>query len=325
MAQLTGQSDSSSIHGGELAGVSGGLKRNHHEAPLHHRNLSDYGLLTKPMITIAVVATAYVGFAMGQKDFLPASASQWIALLGVLVGTTLSCIGSGVFNQIYERHTDVFMRRTKNRPLATGKIGVREGVALGVVLSLIGILILLLTTNLIAAMLSLITIIIYAAIYTPLKRVTSWSTAVGAVSGAVPPMIGYAAATGRVGLVAWLLFAIMFVWQFPHFFAISWVYRDQYKSAGLHMLSVVDPGGLRTFRQIIICCFALVPLSTLPTLFNLTGMIYFFVALVSSIVFLALAIVFMFVPTRKQARILFIGSLVYLPLVLCVMLINQIK
>lgn len=282
--------------------------------------LADYLALVKPRITTLVVITAYIGFAMG----VAGHAWSWITLLGALFGTAFSCMGASVWNQLYERDTDALMSRTANRPLPAGRLRVAEATALAAILSLLGVGLLLIFANAFAATLAAATIITYALIYTPLKRVTSWSTAVGAIPGAAPPVIGFAAATGRVGIEAVLLFAIMFVWQLPHFFAIAWLYRDDYARAGLRMLPVVDRDGSRTFRQILITCFILIPLGVLPTLLRISGMTYFVTAMLAGVMFLWFGLVLMLAPTRKRAKSLFLASLVYLPVVLTVMYIDLI-
>ena len=281
---------------------------------------SDYMTLTKPRITTMVVITSYIGFAMGAAGH----AWSWVALGGALVGTAFACMGASVWNQIYERDTDALMPRTARRPLAAGRLSNVEAVVLASVLSIAGVVSLDLFANPLAAAVAAATIISYSLIYTPLKRITIWSTAIGAVPGAAPPVIGFAAATGRVGIEAVLLFAIMFVWQLPHFFAIAWLYRDDYARAGLRMLPVIDADGSRTFRQILITCFTLIPLGVLPTLLHISGMTYFFTAMLAGLMFLWFGLVLMLAPSRQRAKSLFLASLVYLPVVLTVMYIDLV-
>lgn len=278
--------------------------------------LADYGTLTKPRITLLVVITAYIGFALGGPDW------SWIAMIGTLVGTALSCMGASAFNQVYERDTDAMMNRTRHRPLPSGRMSVREAATLASVLSVVGVLVLWVTSNGLAASVSAFTILSYAVLYTPLKRTTTLALWVGAVPGAMPPIIGYAAATQTIALPAVLVFAIMFLWQIPHFLAIAWLYRDDYARAGLKMLPVVDPDGGSTFRQIVTTCFALLPLGLLPTLIGITGLFYFVTAMVCGLLFIACALALVQDPTRARARGLFFASLIYLPVVLAAMLVG---
>ena len=174
-------------------------------------------------------------------------------------------------------------------------------------------------------MLSAFTIFSYVTIYTPLKRVTTVSTLIGAIPGALPPVIGYAAATGAVEPAAWCMFAIMFMWQLPHFLAIAWMYREDYTRGGFVMLPVIEPDGRSTFRQMLIGCLAMLPLGLLPTLMGFTGMIYFVGALIAGVGFLATAVALVISPTNERARRVFFASLIYLPLVLALMMIDQCK
>lgn len=280
--------------------------------------LADYATLTKPRITLLVVITAYIGFALGGAAVM--GQWSWLMLAGTLVGTALSCMGASVFNQLYERDTDGLMERTSHRPLPAGRVSPREARWLGGVLSVLGVLVLWGTTNGLAASASAFTILSYCLAYTPMKRVSTFAVWVGAVPGAMPPIIGYAAATETIGLPALLAFAIMFVWQIPHFLAIAWLYRDDYARAGLVMLPVVDPDGGSTFRQILATCLALLPLGLLPTYFGVSGLIYFGVALACGVMFLGYAAALVADPSRTRARKLFFASLVYLPVVMGAML-----
>lgn len=283
--------------------------------------LADYATLTKPRITLLVVITAYIGFGLGAAT-LPAGASTWVALIGTLLGTALSCMGASVFNQVYERDTDALMRRTGHRPLPAGRMDWREAATVGAALSVVGVVLLWVTTNGLAASASAFTILTYALVYTPLKRTTSLAVWVGAVPGAMPPIIGYAAATETIALPAVLVFAIMFLWQIPHFLAIAWLYREDYARAGLQMLPVVEPDGASTFRQIVATTFVLLPLGLLPTLVGITGLIYFATAMVCGIGFIAFALALVLDPTHVRARRLFFASLFYLPVVLAAMLVG---
>lgn len=290
--------------------------------------LSDYKTLTKPSITRMVVITAAIGFVFGVSS---GAAFPWLTFAIAMLGTALSCMAASVFNQVIERDTDALMDRTKNRPIAAGRIAPKPALAFGALLTLAGVGVLAAFGLYVAAALCAFTIASYAVIYTPLKRTTSLALLIGAVPGAVPPMIGYAAAAEHfgsaatsLGPAAWLLFAIMFVWQVPHFLAIAWLYRDDYAKAKLAMLPVIDPTGLRTFRQTLIGCLLLLPLGILPSAMNIAGKWYFAAALLCGLGFLAFGVLLVLKPTRDNARRLFLASLVYLPVVLTVMLIDRV-
>jgi len=279
--------------------------------------VSDYKLLTKPPIMLLVVVTAYIGFAMAA-----AGDWGWWTLIGLLVGTGLSCMGASVFNQVYERHTDALMPRTAERPLAARRLGVTEGMVAGMVLSLAGLGVLWASTNWLATAISAATILSYALVYTPLKRTTWLATMVGAVPGAAPPLIGAAAASGRVGVAGWLLFLILFLWQLPHFYAIAWLYKGDYAKAGLQMLPVVEEDGRRTFRHILVVCALLLVVGMLPYWLGLAGRLYFVAALVMGGVFSGLGIRLKLFPSRRAARAVFLWSLIYLPAVMGAMVID---
>ena len=283
----------------------------------------DFCQLTKLRLSMMVVLTAFVGFSMGVRH-PEAQAWSWLLLAATLAGVALSCMGASVFNQIYERDTDAMMRRTKDRPLPSGRMGVIPAVALGCVLSVAGVTLLAVVANPLAAGLAAFTIVSYVLVYTPLKRVSTTSTIVGAVPGALPPVMGYAAATGAIGVEAWLLFAILFLWQLPHFLAIAWLYRDEYTRAGMVMLPVVDPDGQSTFRQILLGCMALVPVGLLPAMMGVSGVLYFFGSLTAGVVFLAFGVALVVTGSRHHARAMFLVSLVYLPLVYTLMLFDRL-
>lgn len=283
--------------------------------------LNDYKTLTKPSITRMVVITAAIGFVFGVA---PGAAFPWVTLIIAMVGTALSCMAASVFNQIIERDTDALMDRTKNRPVAAGRVAPKPALLFGTLLTAAGVGLLAAFGLYLAAALCAFTIASYALLYTPLKKHTSLSLLIGAVPGAVPPMIGYAAAANDLGPAAWLLFAIMFVWQVPHFLAIAWLYRDDYAKAKLAMLPVIDPTGLRTFRQTLIGCLLLLPLGILPSAMDVAGKWYFAAAMICGLGFLAFGVLLVLKPTRDNARRLFLASLVYLPVVLTVMLIDRV-
>lgn len=289
--------------------------------------LNDYKTLTKPSITRMVVITAAVGFVFGFSDSTarPIAELPLLTLAIAMIGTALSCMAASVFNQVIERDTDALMDRTKNRPIAAERVAKKPALLFGAALTVAGVGLLAGFGLYLAAGLCAFTIASYALVYTPLKRTTSLSLLIGAVPGAVPPMIGYAAASNNtLGPAAWLLFAIMFVWQVPHFLAIAWLYREDYAKAKLAMLPVVDPTGLRTFRQTLIGCLLLLPLGILPSAMNVAGKWYFAAALICGLGFLAFGVRLVLEPTRTSARRLFLASLIYLPVVLTVMLIDRI-
>jgi heme o synthase len=282
--------------------------------------LSSIITLLKPRITMMVLVSVWVGFMLGTTG----GVWDWATMLSALMGAALSCMGASVLNQVYERDTDALMKRTEDRPMPTGRISVRPALVLGLVLSLVGVLMLGLMTTWLAAAVSALTVLSYVLFYTPMKRTTHMATVVGAVPGALPPMLGYAAATGAIGIEAWLLFAIMFVWQLPHTLAIYWLYRDDFAKAGFPMLPVIDPGGAQTFRQILIGSLLLLPLGLTPTLFGVSGLIYFFTAFACGLLMLGYSLALVKNPTRARARSLFFASLVYLPVVLIMMLADRV-
>ncbi len=283
--------------------------------------LADFLTLTKPRITLLVVITAFIGFAMG---VMPLQVGwPWLTLAATLVGTGLSCMGASAFNQVYERDTDALMTRTSDRPLPAGRMGVTEAMVTAVVLSVLGVGTLAVFANPLAAGLSAFTIFSYALMYTPMKRWTPWSLWVGAVPGAMPPVIGFAAATGSIGLAAVLLFLVMFIWQIPHFLAIAWLYREQYARAGFPMLPVREPDGRSTFSQIVASSMVLLAVGVLPTLAGVTGLVYFNVALACGMLFFGCALDLALQPTKARARRVFFASLVYLPIVLGAMPLDQ--
>jgi heme o synthase len=275
-----------------------------------HSRLEDLAALTKIRLNTLVVATTAGGYYM--------AAPQTIDLASLAVtclGTALVASGASAINQVDERETDRLMNRTKSRPVAEGRIGPAEGRALALGFSAAGLLVLRLGSTTTAAMVALVTLVTYAMIYTPLKRRTSLATVIGAVPGALPPLIGWSAAGGSLaGAAPWSLFLLMFLWQLPHFLAIAWMYREDYARAGLPMLPVVDPRGVLTSRQAVLWAATLVPVSELPFLLGLAGPSYAVGALVLGISQLAMAFRFMAHRTDGNARGLFYASITYLPL-----------
>jgi protoheme IX farnesyltransferase len=226
-----------------------------------------------------------------------------------------------VLNQVYERDTDALMRRTRMRPLPDGRIAVEDARMFGIMLTVLGVAILAFEANALAAALAAVTSIVYLLVYTPMKRRSTLSTLAGAVPGALPPLIGWAAARNDLSIGGWSLFAIVFFWQIPHFMAIAWMYRDDYGKAGFPMLPVVEPDGRRTGRQAVLYAAALLPVSLVPAVVGVAGAAYFWVALVLGIALLALSIRFATTRTDLAARTLFFGSITYLPLLWAAMIL----
>jgi protoheme IX farnesyltransferase len=281
-------------------------------------NLSDYIALTKPRLNFLVVVTSAAGYYLGA----PSAIDAW-RMAQAVVGTALVAGGAAVLNQVYERDTDALMRRTLSRPLPDHRVSAFDATIFGAALSLAGIALLALGANWLATLLALATIVVYLVIYTPMKRRSPASTLVGAVPGALPPLIGWAAAHGAVSTGGWTLFAIVFLWQIPHFMAIAWLYRDDYRSAGFPMLPVIEPDGRRTGRHALIFAAALLPVSLVPSFVGLSGWIYFWIALALSTGLLGLSIRFATTRSEIAARALFFGSITYLPLIWAAMMLNH--
>jgi protoheme IX farnesyltransferase len=279
-----------------------------------------YLSLTKPRLVLLVLVTVAVGFLLGARG--SALHLRFATFAATLVGTALVAGGAGALNQWLERARDARMRRTANRALPSGRITASEAALFGGSLVLLGTGMLLVGANALSAVLAFVTFLLYVFVYTPLKPWTSLNTVVGAVPGALPPLIGWGAATGRLGLEAWSLFLIVFLWQFPHFLAIAWIYRDDYQRAGFRMLTAGDSSGVRTSRQAVSYALALIPVGLLPAAIGLAGPIYFAGALVLGIVYLADAVRFWLEVSDLRARRMLWASFVYLPVVLILLLLN---
>jgi heme o synthase len=280
--------------------------------------LSAYSELTKPRITVLVTLTAAAGFCMGS-----AGGIDYLRLLNMSVGIALLSSGISALNQYLERDLDGLMRRTQARPLPAGKLSPSEAVMFGISLSIIATVCLAMFTNGLSALLGLATLASYLFVYTPLKTKTTLSTVFGAFPGAMPPFIGWVAARGRIGVEAWILFAILFLWQFPHFLAIAWMYRDDYARAGIKMLPVVEPEGRVTGQQIITYTVLLVPVSFLPAAIGISGSVYLVGAAVLGIGFLFFSARAALVRTTWQARKLLLASVLYLPALFALMVLNR--
>jgi protoheme IX farnesyltransferase len=245
-------------------------------------------------------------------------------LVHTLLGTGLVAAGASVLNQVLERDTDARMRRTLNRPLPAGRLGAGEATVVGFVLATVGVNYLCIFAGALTGMLAAITLLLYAFVYTPMKRWTSLNTVVGAIPGALPPMMGWAAARGSLDSEAWVLFSILFLWQFPHFLAIAWLYREDYARAGLKMLPVIDERGGMTGRQVIGYTLALLPATLAPGVIGIAGRAYAFGALGLWIAFLGFAIPFAMSANQTRARNLMRASLVYLPTLLLFMILDLV-
>ena len=259
--------------------------------------VGDYLALTKPRLNFLVVATSAAGYYLGAARTIdPAAMVQAVA------GTALVAGGAAVLNQLYERETDALMRRTRLRPLPAGRVEPADARLFGLALSAAGLV------------LALATIVVYLAVYTPMKRRTPMATLVGAIPGALPALIGWAASRGSVALGGAALFAIVFLWQIPHFMAIAWLYRDDYGKAGFPMLAVIDPEGRRAGRQALWYAAALVPVSLLPSYAGIAGPVYLASAIVLGLALFVLSARFALKRSEPSARALFFGSIIYLPL-----------
>jgi heme o synthase len=278
-----------------------------------------YVALTKPDVSFLVLMTTAAGYYMGARG-----AVDWLHLMQTVFATLLIAAGTATLNHYIERDSDRYMRRTASRPLPSGQLQPREALWFGVILSAAGAIDLYFTAGPLAFALGVLTCLSYLLAYTPLKKRTVWATAIGAFPGAIPPMIGWAAAAGTLDRGAWLLFAILFLWQFPHFYAIAWMYREDYARAGILMLPVVDREGTRTFRQIILTAVALVGVSLLPAVMGLAGVRYFFGALVVSTALVQVCLWAASSRTNVRAKWLMHATVLHIPVLLGLMIFDKI-
>jgi protoheme IX farnesyltransferase len=283
------------------------------------QRLTDYLALTKPRVVLMVLITTFVGYYLGSRNAL-----ESLPLLHTLIGTALAAGGTMALNQFMERGRDSQMVRTRHRPLPEGRLLPVEALVFGSALTVVGLVYLLWTVGPLAAGLTATISATYLLLYTPLKTVTSLCSLVGAVPGALPPVVGWAAARGDVGFEAWLLFAIMFLWQVPHTLAIGVLYREDYARAGIRVLPVVDWSGTSSGTHSVTNCLALFPVALLPTLVGMAGTIYFVVALLLSAALLWTAIALRRSGSLADARRLMMASLLYLPLLLAVMALDKL-
>jgi heme o synthase len=284
--------------------------------------LAAYVSLTKPRLVLLVLVTVAVGFLLGPRGSAPRA--TFLSLAATLVGTSLVAGGAGALNQWLERERDARMRRTSNRALPAGRLAPSEAGVFGGLLVFTGTAVLLMGANLLAAEVAFATFLLYVFVYTPLKTRTTLNTVIGAIPGALPPVIGWAAATGRLGVEAWALFLIVFLWQFPHFLAIAWIYRDDYERAGFRMLTVGDARGRMTGCQAVSYALALVPAGLLPAIVGLAGPVYFAGALLLGLWYLFAAARFWLEASDRRARRLLRTSFVYLPAILLLLLLNPV-
>jgi protoheme IX farnesyltransferase len=275
--------------------------------------------LTKPGIVRMVLVTAGAGFFMGSNGFL-----RLPALLWTLLGTGLAAAGACALNEWVERGPDARMRRTATRPLPAGRLTPNEAIAAGLALTVAGTAVLAWRANALSAALVALTAITYVAVYTPLKRVHWTATLVGAVPGALPILAGWTAAGGQLNARGLALFAIMYAWQMPHFFALAWLYRDDYRRGGFRMISEHDATGFRSSRQIVVWALALVAISTLPGVTGLAGLAYTIAALVLGVAFLLPALALLRGPSEPAALRVFLASVTYLPILLLIMVLEKL-
>ncbi len=274
--------------------------------------------LVKARLTLLVLLTTAVGFYLGVEGPM-----NFTALLHTVLGTAAAAAGAAALNQWWEHKLDAMMQRTQFRPVPAGRMRPIEALVIGGTLSIFGVTYLALVCNALSAALAAITIIVYIFAYTPLKTVSTFNTALGAVPGALPPMIGWAAARGTLNAGAWMLFAILFFWQLPHFFAIAWMYRDDYARAGFQMVSTDDRTGERSASQSVFFCMLLLIIAGLPAYLGIATVFYLLAELLLGGVFVGMAMRFLKTRARADARRLFITSIVYLPLLLGALVLSK--
>ena len=280
---------------------------------------SAYFELTKPSITFLILISTALGYYLGGKGI-----SDYQHFFFTLLGSCLVSSGSGALNHFAELESDKVMRRTNFRPIPSGIIAPENAMSFGIALILIGSGILYWTINPLTSILALITSLMYLFIYTPLKKLTWLNTSIGAIPGSIPPVGGWVAATGRLDSEAWILFAILFFWQHPHFYAIALMFKDDYKKADLKMLPVVEPDGIRTNRQIIWHSLLLIPVSIMPVYIGLLGMVYFWIALILGLGYLISGIILANKYSIQNARFVLKFSVFYLPILFLIIMVDQI-
>lgn len=276
--------------------------------------------LTKARLTLLVLLTTLVGFYLGTSG-----ATNYALLFHTMLGTALLASGAAALNQLLEREYDARMRRTQGRPLPAGHLTPETVLLFGGVCSVSGLIYLALAVNLLTCVLGAVTLLTYLFLYTPLKRVTWLNTAVGAIPGAIPPLMGWTAASGQLAPEGWALFGILALWQLPHFFAIAWIYRDEYAKAGFVMLPSVDEDGSRTGTQAVSHTIALLGVSLMPFVLKLAGPFYLVGALILGLAYAGFAIRFARQLSLRSAKQLFFSSIIYLPLLLTLLVWDKLK
>jgi len=282
-----------------------------------HSLASDLSELTKARLTTMVLLTTLAGYGLASRGVF-----NWWTLLHTLVGTALVAICSSILNQALERDTDALMHRTETRPFVTRRLPYTETILGGLALGAIGLAELAWFVNNLTALVAFVTLVVYVVVYTPLKRRTEFNTLIGTIPGALPPLIGATAVTGHFNIEGWTLFAILACWQLPHFYAISWMYREDFRNAGLRMVSVNDTTGARTASHAVISALVLLPVSLLPSWIGHSGLFYAVTSGFLSLAFIAASIRFARQPDRPHARTLFLTSIIYLPLILTALAID---
>ena len=283
-------------------------------------SMKDYIALTKPRVTWLILATTAVGYYFGARN----GWNFW-TLFHTMLGTCLIASGTAALNQWYERDADAKMKRTMKRPLPSGHLTPTKAFVFSAALSIAGFVELAWGANLLTGLPGLFTLVTYLFIYTPMKQRSPHSVTVGAIPGAMPPVIGFAGAAGMLSIEAGILFAILFLWQFPHFDAIAWMYREDYERAGIRMLPVIEPDGESTARRMVWCSVALIPLSLLPRFFGMAGNIYVVGAILAGIMFLYVASRIVKDRTRVQARAVLLASVIYLPILYGLMVFDRMR
>jgi protoheme IX farnesyltransferase len=284
--------------------------------PQPHTLLSDLMMLTKARLTMLVLMTTALGFGFGSSHGM-----DWFLFFRVMFGTAFVAASASVLNQFFERKVDRLMARTKDRPLPAGRMASGTALGLGVLLAVAGLIYLLNRVSPLCAGLAAGTLAIYVTLYTPAKRKSAWCVTIGAISGAIPPVIGWAAATGSLGRGAWILFGILFFWQMPHFLSLAWMYRDEYAQGGFLMLRRGDISGIKTATESLLCAGALTAVTLLPAFFGLAQLVYAPAALACDGWLLVCAALFLAHRSRTSARRLFLASILYLPLVMALLVI----
>jgi protoheme IX farnesyltransferase len=291
---------------------------NENKAAGLREKLAAYVELTKPRIAFLLVLTSAAGFYLASRDSF-----DLVLFANSMIAITLLAFGVAALNQYWERKLDILMDRTAKRPLPSGILGANEALIFGVLLCIAAELYLLFAVNALTAVLGLVVIIGYVLVYTPLKTRTSASTAIGALPGALPPLMGWTAAANEISLAAWALFAMQFLWQFPHFFAIAWLYREDYKKAGILMLPVIEPDGKLTARQIVLFAIMLFPVSLAPFFLGISGIVFLIGASLLGVWFLWASVQSARTKTKEKAKKLLLVTVIYLPLLFILMVADK--